>query len=62
MERYEFYQEKVNQQEVLNLANNTNTASFGKSHFIWGLRNTFTNELESQGHEAGAFDSKKDSE
>lgn len=55
LERFELFQEKVNNQEVLNLAVNPNELQFGNSHFMWSLRNDFTNEKEANGHEVQAF-------
>lgn len=45
LERFELFQEKVNNQDVLNLAVNPNELTYGNSHFLWTLRNTYNTEL-----------------
>ena len=57
IERFELYQEKVNQQEILNIAINPNELQYGSSHFQWGLRNAYKTELQEHGHELDAYDS-----
>ncbi len=55
LERFELFQEKVNNQEVLGLAVNPNELQFGNSHFMWTLRNNFHSELQAQGHAENAI-------
>lgn len=55
LERFELFQEKVNNQEVLNIAANPTEFQTGNSHFMWTLRNNFQNELHAHAHEVGAY-------
>ena len=56
MERFELNQEKVNHQDLLTLAVNPNELTYGNSHFLWGLRNTYNTDQQVHGHEVDTYD------